>query len=64
MPLPKDGLTFYVGRETVVSREDGGGRPQWETAIFAAMVRNASHVGDFLRLPDDCLVEIGRQVAI
>jgi len=63
-PLPKDGLTFYVGRETVVSREDGGGHPQWETAIFAAMARNASHVSDFLRLPDDCLVEIGRQVAI
>jgi len=62
--LPMDRLTFYVGRETVVSREDGGGHPQWETAIFAAMARNASHVSDFLRLPDDCLVEIGRQVAI
>ena len=63
-PLPRDKLTYYVGRETIVPREDGAGHPLWETAIFAAMARNASHVSDFLRLPNDCLVEIGRQVAI
>jgi KUP system potassium uptake protein len=62
--LPLDRLTYYVGRETVVCREDGEGHPEWETALFAAMARNASHVSDFLRLPNDCLVEIGRQVAI
>jgi KUP system potassium uptake protein len=62
--MPHEGLTYYVGRETVVSREDGKGHPAWETAIFTAMARNCAHVSDVLSLPEDCLVEIGRQVAI
>ncbi len=32
--------------------------------IFAAMERNAQHVSDFFRLPNNQVVEIGRQVAI
>jgi KUP system potassium uptake protein len=57
-------VTYYVGRETVVSRADGKGLPKWQELIFAAMERNASQVTDFFRLPVDQVVEIGRQVAI
>jgi KUP system potassium uptake protein len=57
-------VTYYVGRETVVSRTDGKGLPKWEELIFAAMERNAAQVTDFFRLPVDQVVEIGRQVAI
>ena len=59
-----DDVTYYVGRETVVSRSDGKGLPKWEEVIFAAMERNAAQVTDFFRLPVDQVVEIGRQVAI
>jgi KUP system potassium uptake protein len=59
-----DDVTYYVGRETVVSREDGGGLPEWEEGLFATMERNAAQVTDFFRLPVDQVVEIGRQVAI
>ncbi len=59
-----DDVTYYVGRETVVSRTDGKGLPRWEELIFAAMERNAAQVTDFFRLPVDQVVEIGRQVAI
>jgi KUP system potassium uptake protein len=59
-----DDVTYYVGRETVVSREDGEGLPHWIEAIFATMERNAAQVTDFFRLPVDQVVEIGRQVAI
>jgi KUP system potassium uptake protein len=48
----------------VVASEDGKGHPAWETGIFVVLARNAAHVSDFLRLPNDCLVEIGRQIAI
>ena len=64
VPFAFDETTYYVGHETVVTRDDGKGRPAWETAIYAAMQRNAVHVADFLRLPCDNVVEIGRQVAI
>ena len=34
------------------------------TPLYAAMERNASHVGDVLRLRPDATVELGRQVSI
>ena len=59
-----DDMTYYVGRETVVSREDGTGLPEWAEILYAAMERNSAQVTDFFRLPADQVVEIGRQVAI
>ena len=59
-----DDVTYYVGRETVVRREDGLGLPAWQERLFAVMERNAVHVSDFFHLPSDQVVEIGRQVAI
>ncbi len=57
-------VTYYVGHETVIQREDGNGLPAWQERIFAVMERNAIHVSDFFSLPTDQVVEIGRQVAI
>jgi KUP system potassium uptake protein len=57
-------ITYYVGHETVVHREDGGGLPHWQEAVFGFMERNAVHVSDFLSLPGESVVEIGRQIAI
>ncbi len=57
-------VTYYVGHETVIPREDGNGLPAWQERIFAVMERNAIHVSDFFSLPTDQVVEIGRQVAI
>ena len=57
-------VTYYVGHETIVRREDGTGLVLWEEAFYAAMVRNAARVSDILRLPRDGVVEIGRQIPI
>jgi KUP system potassium uptake protein len=59
-----DDVTYYVGHETVVSREDGKGLPAWQERFFALMERNAIHVSDFFSLPTDQVVEIGRQISI
>jgi len=59
-----DDLTFYVGHETIVAREDGKGLPRWLVAIFSAMGRNAARISDTLELPYDHVVEIGREIAI
>jgi len=59
-----DDVTYYVGHETVIHRDDGNGLPAWQERIFAVMERNAIHVSDFFSLPSDQVVEIGRQVAI
>jgi KUP system potassium uptake protein len=57
-------VTYFVGHETVVAREDRKGLPRWVESLFAFMQRNSVHVSDFFRLPVDAVVEIGRQVAI
>jgi KUP system potassium uptake protein len=57
-------VTYYVGHETVLSREDHKGLPKWMAVYYAMMQRNSSHVGNYLRLPSDAVVEIGRQIAI
>ena len=57
-------VTYFVGHETVIHRDDGNGLPAWQERIFAVMERNAIHVSDFFSLPIDQVVEIGRQVAI
>src|SRR5216683_2918891 len=57
-------VTYYAGHETVVGREDGMGLPAWQERFFAVMERNAVHVSDFFSLPNDQVVEIGRQISI
>lgn len=57
-------LIYYVGHETVLSREDGKGLPKWVSGSFAIMQRNSMHLSDYLRLPSDSVVEIGREVSI
>ena len=59
-----DDVTYYVGHETVIAREDGKGLPNWRVALFAFMDRNSAKVTDFFRLPRNDVVEIGREVAI
>jgi KUP system potassium uptake protein len=59
-----DDVTFYVGHETIVPREDHKGLPRWQVALFTAMGRNAARLSDSLELPHDQVVEIGREIAI
>jgi KUP system potassium uptake protein len=62
--LQLDDVIYYVGHEHVVHREHGPALPKWQEGLFAAMVKNASHVTDYFRLPGERVVEIGRQISI
>ncbi|HEY4038763.1 MAG TPA: KUP/HAK/KT family potassium transporter [Burkholderiaceae bacterium] len=57
-------VTYYLAHETVLPREDGRGLPRWQEALFAAMLRNSTHMTDLLKLPRDRVVELGGLVAI
>jgi KUP system potassium uptake protein len=57
-------VTYYVGHGSIVHRDDGKGLPHWQEALYAAMERNSTHVGDILRFPPERTMEIGRQIAI
>ena len=57
-------VTYYIGHETVMPREDGEGLPAWQVSFFAVMDRNEAKVTDFFKLPRNDVVEIGREVSI
>ena len=59
-----DDITYYIAHETVVHRDDGTGIPLWQETLFGMMERNTIHYADFFRLPNDNVVQIGRQIAI
>jgi KUP system potassium uptake protein len=60
---PED-VTYFVGHETVIPRENGKGMVRWQQVLFAAMGRNAERISDYLDLPCDRVVEIGREIEI
>ncbi len=62
--LKLDDVTYYVGHETVVRRDDGKGLPRIVETLFAYLQRNSLHVSDYFRLPADSVVELGREIAI
>ena len=57
-------VTYYLGHETVMPKEDGEGLPKWQVSVFSVMDRNEAKVIDFFKLPLNAVVEIGREVAI
>jgi len=57
-------VTYYVGHNSVLRRDDRRGLVSWEHELFTAMERNAAHVSDVFGLPGDQVVELGRQVSI
>jgi KUP system potassium uptake protein len=62
--LDLNDVIYYVGHERVLHRADGAGLPVWRERLFAFLQRNAAHVSDFVSLPRDAVVEIGREVEI
>jgi KUP system potassium uptake protein len=62
--LKLEDVTYYVGHETVIRREDGKGLPRVVEGVFAYLQRNSTHVSDYFRLPADSVVELGREIAI
>ena len=62
--IDPDDVTYYVGRETVIPRENGKGMARWQEVLFAAMGRNAERISDYLELPCERVIEIGREIEI
>ncbi len=56
-------ISYFLSRETVVPTP-GAGMAHWREALFAAMSRNAGSVVGFMRLPNNCVIELGTRVQI
>jgi KUP system potassium uptake protein len=57
-------VTYFVGSERTTAREDGRGLPRWMEVLFSAMLRNSVHLTDYLRVPRDQLIDLGREISV
>ena len=55
--------SYFLSRDVVVP-SIGGGMAQWREKLFAQMHHNASGAADFLKLPNNAVVELGSKIEI
>jgi KUP system potassium uptake protein len=56
--------TYYIGRETIIPREDIPGMWVWRESIFAFLQRNAERTAAFFDVPARQVVEFGTEIEI
>jgi KUP system potassium uptake protein len=57
-------ITYYVGRETIIPREDVPGMWVWRETLFAFLQRNAERSAAFFGVPTRQVVEFGTELEI
>jgi KUP system potassium uptake protein len=57
-------ITYYVGRETIIPREDIPGMWVWRESLFAFLQRNAERSAAFFGVPTGQVVEFGTEIEI
>ncbi len=55
--------SYFLSRDTIIPRI-GSGMSEWREKLFAHMHHNASGVADFLKLPNNSVVELGSKIEI
>ncbi len=57
-------ITYYIGRETIIPREDVPGMWVWRESLFAFLQRNAERSAAFFGVPTRQVVEFGTEIEI
>jgi KUP system potassium uptake protein len=57
-------ITYYIGRETIIPREDIPGMWVWRETVFAFLQRNATRTAAFFGVPTGQVVEFGTEIEI
>ena len=55
--------SYFLSRDIVIPTI-GSGMAQWREKIFAQMHHNASAAAEFLKLPNNAVVELGSKIEI
>jgi KUP system potassium uptake protein len=59
-----DDASYFIERESFVSREGRNVLGRWRVALFSFMSRNSAHVIDRFSIPSDALFELGRRIEL
>src|SRR3954466_10905076 len=57
-------VTYFIGRETIIPREDVPGMWVWRETLFAFLQRNAERTAAFFGVPTGQVVEFGTEIEI
>ena len=63
LPINLFETTYFLSRETIIPTKQPG-MMLWREKLFAFMARNAGSIADFMRLPNNCVIELGTRVQI
>ena len=62
--LDPERISYFLGRETVISTPAASGMARWRERLFSWMRRNEGRATSFFRIPPSRAVEVGIQVEI
>jgi KUP system potassium uptake protein len=57
-------ITYYVGRETIIPKDDVVGMALWRETLFAFLQHNAKSAASFFGVPTGQVVEFGTEIEI
>ena len=63
LPIDKDDITYFLGRETLLATATGG-MATWREGLFSLMSKNAMRATAFFRIPPERVVELGMHVEL
>lgn len=63
-PVDPSDVTYFVGHDTVVAREDGKGLPRIIEAIFAFLYRNSAPLAEYFHMPRAQVIVIGAEFPV
>ena len=64
LPIDKDDITYFLGRETLLATARESGMARWREALFSLMSKNAMRATAFFRIPPERVVELGMHVEL
>jgi KUP system potassium uptake protein len=64
LPFELMETSFFIPRQTIISRPGRGGLPRWLEGLYALLYRNARGAADYYRVPANRIIELGAQIAI
>lgn len=62
--LRRSDITYFLGRETIISTRKYSGMARWRERLFALLSKNARSATAYFGIPPDRVVELGEQVEI
>jgi KUP system potassium uptake protein len=64
LPIDKDDITYFLGRETLLAAARHSGMAQWRESLFSLMSKNAMRATQFFKIPAERVVELGMHVEL